>query len=401
MSSTKQFKVRCQGKIHVISSNAVSNFSEFKREVLKRFAIDEHYLQFLAFTYLDEDNDIIELANDDDFDNVRQMEKKTVIEVKVNQELVAKYNQSKQKKMVTTVNKIGSEKDESKSKEIKKVYEFYKKEEISNKKEINNGVVKEDGNNKQKEVDVNANVNMKNVNVKNNEQQQQLHQNINDVFDVNQVYLQHNELQKEACVQPQQQQQQQHMKVNSQPQIQQNLPHVNIPVIQQQQQNLFMRQPIIQPIQQIHPIQPIQQIHPIQPMQPIQPVHPIQPIKPIQPIHHSQHIQPIQPIQPQNPFIPINQQNKIEPIENINNSIQNNNNTEIFFEVGCKECSSYPLYNLIFKCPKCKFYLCRKCEPSFSAKHPHAIISIRTLTDFQNAEGVFYKNNNNNNNNIH
>ena len=68
MSSTKQFKVRCQGKIHVISSNSVSNFNEFKKEVLKRFAIDEHYLQFLSFSYLDEDNDVIELANDDDFD---------------------------------------------------------------------------------------------------------------------------------------------------------------------------------------------------------------------------------------------------------------------------------------------------------------------------------------------
>ena len=364
MSSTKQFKVRCQGKIHVISSNSVSNFNEFKREVLKRFSIDEHYLQFLAFSYLDEDNDAIELANDDDFDNVRQIEKKTVIEVKINQELVAKYNQSKQKKIVGSLNKNGNEKEESKKKKNKNVYEFYKKEEINNKKEKNDVVVVNDNVNKNKEV---------NVNVNNNEQQK----NINDVFDVNQVYLQQNDLQQELCVQPQQQQDQ-HMEMDVQPQIKQNPPQLNVPVVQQQPNPFVCQLP--KQIQQnsFHCQDPNPFIQPSQPMQPIQPIRPIQ---------------PIQHMQPQNQFIPNIQQDRIEPMENNNDSIQNNN--EIFFEVGCKECSSYPLYNLIFKCPKCKFYLCKKCEPLFSAKHSHAIISIRTLTDFQNAEGVFYKNSSN------
>ena len=105
--------------------------------------------------------------------------------------------------------------------------------------------------------------------------------------------------------------------------------------------------------------------------------------------------------QPQQQQMSIQQQQRqpYQPktyINTITNVSSSNNlqkqNKPVVFDVGCKECSSYPITGTIFRCLKCKFFICEKCEVTFGETHQHALIKIRNHSTMKDSDFLAYTN---------
>ena len=65
---------------------------------------------------------------------------------------------------------------------------------------------------------------------------------------------------------------------------------------------------------------------------------------------------------------------------------------QIEFDVGCKSCSAYPVYGTVYRCARCKFFVCGKCEEVFGEEHEHALIQIRTEEHMKDSNNLAYTN---------
>lgn len=65
---------------------------------------------------------------------------------------------------------------------------------------------------------------------------------------------------------------------------------------------------------------------------------------------------------------------------------------QIEFDVGCKSCSAYPVYGTVYRCARCKFYVCGKCEEVFGDQHEHALIQIRNEEHMKDSNNLAYTN---------
>ena len=121
---------------------------------------------------------------------------------------------------------------------------------------------------------------------------------------------------------------------------------------------------------------------------------------------HQQVPQQLSVVQQQQQQMPIQQQQQqqrppyqaktyINTVPNVSSSSLNNQqkqNKQIVFDVGCKECSSYPINGIVFRCLKCKFFICEKCEVNFGENHQHALIKIRNHTTMKDSDFLAYTN---------
>ena len=85
----------------------------------------------------------------------------------------------------------------------------------------------------------------------------------------------------------------------------------------------------------------------------------------------------------------------INTVPNVSSPSLNNQqkqNKQIVFDVGCKECSTYPINGTVFRCLKCKFFICEKCEVNFGENHQHALIKIRNHTTMKDSDFLAYTN---------
>jgi hypothetical protein len=298
---SKPFKVRYQGRILAIGKNYLTSFDVFQKEVAKRFGLNE---QSLLFNYVDDEGDNIELMNEDDFETYNGIEKKSIIDVKINDEF---------------------------EKELKDLDKQRSLQSLSQHNEIYS---------QQQYVNDNQDLCMNSFNC--NDKFLLAQQNENNFI---QQQFQHN-------------QQPQHKSISQQI-IQPVLYHNDNNNV-----NTFNNQLLLNS----NPLN-IQQIS-----------------NNNYPHFNEPEIIP-QPIPNNNyPILP-----QIEPKESI---IKEQNiavfEEEITFEVACKECSSFPLTNQIFRCQKCKFYICSYCIFTFKQKHLHPLKSITSIPEFEKEEGIPY-----------
>lgn len=114
--------------------------------------------------------------------------------------------------------------------------------------------------------------------------------------------------------------------------------------------------------------------------------------------HHQQvpqQLSVVQQQQQQQQRPPYQAKTYINTVPNVSSSSLNNQqkqNKQIVFDVGCKECSSYPINGTVFRCLKCKFFICEKCEVNFGENHQHALIKIRNHTTMKDSDFLAYTN---------
>ena len=65
---------------------------------------------------------------------------------------------------------------------------------------------------------------------------------------------------------------------------------------------------------------------------------------------------------------------------------------QIEFDAGCKSCSTYPLYGTVYRCARCKFFVCERCEEVFGEEHEHALIQIRNEDQMKDSSNLAYTN---------
>jgi hypothetical protein len=114
--------------------------------------------------------------------------------------------------------------------------------------------------------------------------------------------------------------------------------------------------------------------------------------------HHQQvpqQLSVVQQQQQQQQRPPYQAKTYINTVPNVSSSSLNNQqkqNKQIVFDVGCKECSSYPINGTVFRCLKCKFFICEKCEVNIGENHQHALIKIRNHTTMKDSDFLAYTN---------
>ena len=297
---SKPFKVRYQGRILAIGNNYLTSFDVFQKEVAKRFGLNE---QCMLFNYVDDEGDNIELMNEDDFETYKGIEKKSIIDVKIDEDLEKDLKDLDKQKCLLSLNQHN---------------EIYSQQQY---------------------VNDNQNLSINSFNCNNKFLLAQ--QNENNFI---QQQFQHNQQPQHNSIPPQI--------------INPGLYHNNNNI------NSFNDQiPLSSNFFNIHSISDNN--------------YPSfnEPAFIPRPLPNNNY-----PIQPQ-----------IESKESI---IKKQNiavcEEEITFEVACKECSSFPLSNQIFRCQKCKFYICSSCIFAFKQKHPHSLKSITSFLEFEKEEGIPY-----------